>query len=72
MAGLDLATCEAKLAEYLAAETKILKNQSVQIDGDTYTRADLAAIQAGIEMWDLRVKRYSTGTRRSLGYGVSR
>jgi len=69
MAGIDLATCETKLAEYLAAETKILKNQSVQIDGDTYTRADLAAIQKGIDIWDLRVKRLSPG-RRSLGYGV--
>jgi len=72
MAGLDLATCEAKLAEYLAAETAVLAGQDYLIDGDRHTLADLAKIQAGINAWDARVKQYSRGTRRSLGYGVAR
>lgn len=56
MAGITLAQAEAKLAEYLAAETKVLKGQSVTIDGETLTRANLDMIQRGIDAWDKRVK----------------
>ena len=38
MAGITLAQAEAKLAEYLAAETKVLKGQKVEIDGESLTR----------------------------------
>lgn len=71
MAGIDLTKAQSKLDEYLAAETKVLAGQEVWIDGDKMTRADLVAIQKGIEIWDARVKRLSGG-RRSLGYGVAR
>ncbi len=60
MAGLTLAQAEAKLAEYLAAETKVLKGQSVSIDGETLTRANLDSIQRGIDAWDKRVKNLSS------------
>ena len=56
MAGIDLALATAKLTEYLAAETAVLANQDVIIDGTRFTRADLAAVQKGIEIWDKRVK----------------
>jgi hypothetical protein len=59
MAGITLAQAEAKLAEYLAAETKVLKGQSVSIDGETLTRANLEMIQRGIDAWDKRVKNLS-------------
>ena len=59
MAGITLAHAEAKLAEYLAAETKVLKGQSVSIDGETLTRANLEMIQRGIDAWDKRVKNLS-------------
>ena len=56
MAGITLEQAEAKLSEYLAAETKVLKGQRVEIDGESLTRADLQTIQAGIDAWDNRVK----------------
>jgi len=54
MAGITLAQAEAKLAEYLAAETAVLKGQEFWIDGEKITRADLAAVQKGIEIWNAR------------------
>lgn len=55
MAGITLAQAETKLAEYLAAETKVLKGQKVEIDGESLTRANLEQIQAGIDAWNKRV-----------------
>lgn len=55
MAGITLAQAESKLAEYLAAETKVLKGQKVEIDGESLTRANLEQIQAGIDAWNNRV-----------------
>ncbi len=59
MAGLDLATCEAQLAIYLAAEIAVLAGQRVVIDGSELFRANLDFIQAGIRLWDGRCKLYS-------------
>jgi hypothetical protein len=66
MAGITLAQAEAKLAEYLAAETKVLKGQKVEIDGESLTRANLEQIQEGISAWDARVKQLA-GTSSGLG-----
>ena len=54
MAGITLAQAEAKLAEYLAAETAVLAGQDVTIDGTRFTRADLAAVQKGVDVWNSR------------------
>jgi hypothetical protein len=54
MAGITLAQAEAKLAEYLAAETAVLSKQSYSIGGRALTLADLEAIQAGIKIWNDR------------------
>jgi hypothetical protein len=59
MAGIDLTKALAKLDEYLLAETKVLSNQEHVIDGERFTRADLAAVQKGIEIWNTRVQRLS-------------
>jgi hypothetical protein len=59
MAGITLVQAEAKLAEYLAAETAVLAGQDVTIDGTRFTRADLAAVQKGVEIWNIRVNRLS-------------
>lgn len=59
MAGITLEQAESKLAEYLAAETKVLKGQKVEIDGEALTRAHLEFIQAGVKTWDERVKNLS-------------
>jgi hypothetical protein len=65
MAGLDLATCEAKLQEYLDAETAVLSGRIVEVDGDRLTLADLDQIQAGVDVWNTRVAQRS-GSRRSV------
>lgn len=59
MAGITLEQANAKLTEYLTAETAVLAGQDVTIDGTRFTRADLAAVQKGIEIWEGRVKRLS-------------
>ena len=59
MAGITLAIAQAKLDAYLAAETAVLSGQRYEIEGRMMQRADLATIQAGINVWDQRVKRLS-------------
>ena len=55
MAGITLATAQATLDAYLAAEIKVLSGQSYEIAGRKMTRADLAEIRAGVEAWNTRV-----------------
>lgn len=62
MAGITLAQAEAKLAEYIAAESKVLKGQKVEIDGELLQRANLQEIQNGIDAWDKRVKNLAAAT----------
>lgn len=59
MAGITLAQAETKLAEYLTAETKVLKGQAFTIDGESLTRANLDLIQRGIDNWNKRVQNLS-------------
>lgn len=61
MAGITLEYAEQRLAEYLAAEEKILQGQQVTIGDKRLTRADLAAVQAGIRVWDQRIQRLERG-----------
>jgi hypothetical protein len=73
MAGIDLATAQARLDEYLAAELAVLGNQEYTIGSGTagsrrLRRADLSEIRQGIEVWDRRVKELSS---RSQGRGRS-
>ncbi len=62
MAGITLAQAEAKLSAYLDAETKVLKGQKVEIDGEALTRANLEAIQRGIDLWNKRVQALAANT----------
>lgn len=59
MAGITLDQAQAKLDEYLAAETKVLAGQAYTIGGRSMTRADLAEIRAGRDDWDAKVKSLS-------------
>ena len=68
MAGITLAAAQAQLDAYLAAETAILGRQEYVINGRRLRFADLAAVQAGITLWDRRVKDLSS---RSAGRGRS-
>lgn len=52
MAGITLAQAEARLTEYLAAESKVLAGQSYSIEGRQLTRANLREIRDGITYWN--------------------
>jgi hypothetical protein len=69
MAGISLETAQAQLNLYLAAEVKALSGQSYEIAGRKLTRANLAEIQAGINLWNDRVKQL---TERAAGRGRAR
>jgi len=56
MAGITLAQAQAQLDAYLAAETAVLGGQEYEIGGRRLKRADLQAIQAGINLWNQRVQ----------------
>lgn len=68
MAGITLEQAEAQLALYLAAEEKVLAKQEYEIAGRKMTFADLDTIQAGVRLWDERVRRL---TRLANGRGRS-
>lgn len=59
MAGITLASAEARLDALQAAYDKIVIGQKVEIDGQALTRANLADVQRGIEFWDRKVKELS-------------
>lgn len=66
MAGISLAQAEAQLALYLAAEAAVLGNQRYKIKDRELERASLETIQAGVALWDGRVKSLTAqGARRS-------
>lgn len=61
MAGITKAQAQAQLDAYLAAETAVLSGQSYEINGRRLTRANLADIQKGIQIWNARVVRLTNG-----------
>ena len=61
MAGITQAQADSTLAAYLAAESAVLAGQSYELNGRKVTRADLAAIQSGIAIWDRRAKSLARG-----------
>ena len=66
MAGITLQIAEDRLTEYLAAEEKILAGQAFSRNGKAMTRADLAAVQQGIKLWEARVQRLSRSGRMAI------
>ena len=67
MAGITAAQAQAQLDAYLAAETAVLAGQSYELNGRKMTRADLAAIQSGITIWNQRAQRLDRGGMRVFG-----
>jgi hypothetical protein len=56
MAGITLAVAQARLDLYLAAEAAVLAGQRYEIDGRSLMRANLAEVQAGVNLWNQRVQ----------------
>jgi hypothetical protein len=69
MAGITLAQAQTQLDAYLAAETAVLTGQKYEIAGRMLMRANLAEIQAGIQLWNSRVINL---TNQSAGRSRSR
>lgn len=67
MAGITATQAQTQLEAYLAAEAAVLSNQSYELNGRKVTRADLAAIQSGITIWNQRAKSLSRGGIRVIG-----
>jgi hypothetical protein len=66
MAGIDQASAQARLDLYLAAEAAVLAGQSYRLatpggSDRQVTKANLAEIQQGIEIWNRRVQQFSRG-----------
>jgi hypothetical protein len=64
MAGISLSLAQTQLDAYLAAETAILSGQEYVIGTRRLKRADLAAVQAGITLWNQRVQDLTARQRR--------
>ncbi len=62
MAGITLTQAETMLAAYQAAEEALLTGgQEYTIKDRSFKRGDLAQVQAGVALWDKRVKELSRG-----------
>lgn len=66
---ITLAQAEAKLTEYLNAESAVLAGQSYSIAGRQVTRANLKEIREGLSYWEAKVKRLNRGGL-SIRFGV--
>ncbi len=72
MPEITLAQAEAKLAEYMAAETAINEGgQSYQVVNRTFTRGDLAEIRKGIDYWNNKVKELTPTSRGRRIFGMT-
>ncbi len=63
MPGITLTIAEAKLTEWLAADTAVAKGQSYTISGRSLSRANSAEIRNNIDYWDRKVQELSSGSR---------
>jgi hypothetical protein len=59
MAGITLEQATARLQVYLDAEAAILARQEYRIGDRSMKFADLAEVQAGVDMWNRRVEELS-------------
>lgn len=70
MAGLDLATAQAHLDQWIAADLAVATGQSYTIGGRSLTRANAAEISKKIDYWNRWVQRLSAGSGMTVRLGV--
>ena len=64
MPGITLAQAEAKLAEWMAADTAVASGQAYSMAGRSLTRANAREIRENIDYWDSKAKSLgSTGIK---------
>jgi hypothetical protein len=67
MAGITLTQAEAKLTEWLAADTAVSSGQSYTIGGRSLSRANAKEIRENIEYWDAKAKALGTSGIKIYG-----
>ena len=70
MAGLDLATAQAHLDQWIAADLAVAGGQAYTIGGRSLTRANAAEIRKNIDYWNRWVQRLSAGSGMTVRLGV--
>lgn len=70
MPAITLAQAEAKLAEWLAADTAVASGQSVTIEGKSISRANSAEIRNNIQFWNSMVQSLTASASRGSGIRV--
>lgn len=71
MPAYSLTTAQAKLQEYLTAETAVLGGQETRVGDRLLRRADLEAIREGITYWSRQVEALEAGGRGPRVYGLT-
>jgi len=66
MAGITKAQAQAKLDEWLAADTAVSQGQAFSKSGRSYTSADAGVIRENIAYWNGQLKRLSRGGIRII------
>lgn len=69
MAGLTLLQAEAKLAEWMAADTDLQNGQQVKFGERFLTRADALEVRNNIDYWEKKVQEINA---KETGGGRSR
>ncbi len=71
MSIISLATAQAQLNLWLAADAAVASNQEYQIEGRRLRRADAAEIRTNIDYWERKVAQASPATGSRTRYVVS-
>jgi len=67
MPGITKQQAQAKLDEWLAADTKVAEAQAMSKSGRSYTGPDAKTVNENIAYWNKQVKRLSRGGIRVTG-----
>lgn len=71
MAGLDLATAETKLAQWLEIDTQLQQGQQVRFNDRWLTRADAEQVRNNIDYWNKKCQEAAAAEGRGRSVNVS-
>lgn len=72
MAGITLAQAQAKLTEWMAADTAVSLGQAYDMAGRSLTRADARTIRENIQFWDEKVRTLTPRSGAAVNIGIPR
>lgn len=70
MSAISLATAQAQLAAWLAADTAVAGGQAYQIGNRSFTRANAAEITAKIQFWEQKVNQLQNAAQNGGNGGI--